>query len=440
MKNDMGLRIYAEKVRKAGQRGDKVLAHINVHEANELARKYGFDINPHTGLPQFGKFKLKKLIKNVARIAAPVIGHMIAGPVGAGIGGGLARGATSGGNFFKNFGRGALPAAGISALASTAGGAMGSPFLSGGQGLFGMQGPQSGFLGKAFGTGPGSLTGGLNQFGSGMVGGGNSARMAAINSLRGVGQGGGPTGYGGGDKGGEGGGGLLSSLGGGLNTALLGAGLAGTLMRREKVTPQQISDERAELERLRNMPTGDITASYSRWGHEYQPKKGKSHKRKYIHPVQTEGEPIFFDEVNPEIEYMAAGGYVQGNSGGAQDNRNTRIPEGSYVMNSTDLSLLGDGNSNKGADEVAELERRFLQSGLTRNHGLYRDMERPRYIDVHLSDGEYVLDPRVVTAIGKGNNERGAKILDKGRRKLRQDKGMKHILPPKSKPIASYLR
>lgn len=433
----MGLKIYAEKVRRAGQRGDKILAHINTHEANELAKKYGFDINPKTGLPQFG---LKKLFKNIARIALPVAGHLIGGPVGAGIGGGLARGATSRGNFLKNAARGALPAAAMSGLASMAGGAMGNNFLSGGQGLFGMRGPQTGMMGRVFGNGPGSVTGGLTNFGSGLFGGGNSGRMAAMNSVGGMGQGGmgeQPQGYMGGDQG-NGGGGLFGM--GGLNTALLGAGLAGSLMRREKVTPRQIADERAELERLRNLQTGDITTGYNRWGHEYQPKKVKPSKRKYIHPVATEGEPIFFDEVNPETEYMAAGGYVGGNSGGAQDNRKTRIPEGSYVMNSTDLSLLGDGNSNKGAEEIAEMERRFLQSGLTRNHGLYKDLERPKYIDVQLSDGEYVLDPRVVSAIGKGNNQRGAKIIDKGRRKLRQEKGMKHILPPKSKPIDSYLR
>ena len=42
-------------VRMQGQRADKVLAHINPAEAAELDYKYGSDINPITGLPQFGK-------------------------------------------------------------------------------------------------------------------------------------------------------------------------------------------------------------------------------------------------------------------------------------------------------------------------------------------------------------------------------------------------
>jgi len=48
------LKQAAEKVRKQGQRGDKILAHINPAEASYLKKHFGGDKNPKTGLPQYG--------------------------------------------------------------------------------------------------------------------------------------------------------------------------------------------------------------------------------------------------------------------------------------------------------------------------------------------------------------------------------------------------
>lgn len=97
----MILREAAQSVRAAGQGGDNILAHINSEEARHLARKFGGDVNPHTGLPQFGFFKkvkktVKKVGKSVGKVAskaAPIVGAF--NPVlGAalGAGGALARG------------------------------------------------------------------------------------------------------------------------------------------------------------------------------------------------------------------------------------------------------------------------------------------------------------------------------------------------------------
>jgi len=48
------MRTDSERVRREGAGRDKVLAHITPEEAALLARLYGYDINPKTGLPQFG--------------------------------------------------------------------------------------------------------------------------------------------------------------------------------------------------------------------------------------------------------------------------------------------------------------------------------------------------------------------------------------------------
>src|SRR6185312_13021612 len=46
----------AQAVQGMGQGRDNVLAYINPHEAAMLARTQGGDINPYTGLPQFGLY------------------------------------------------------------------------------------------------------------------------------------------------------------------------------------------------------------------------------------------------------------------------------------------------------------------------------------------------------------------------------------------------
>ncbi len=50
----MDISEMAREVTRYGQRGDTVLAHINEQEAALLDRLYGSDVNPDTGLPQFG--------------------------------------------------------------------------------------------------------------------------------------------------------------------------------------------------------------------------------------------------------------------------------------------------------------------------------------------------------------------------------------------------
>ena len=62
-------------------------------------------------------------------------------------------------------------------------------------------------------------------------------------------------------------------------------------------------------------------------------------------------------------------------------------------------------------------------------------------IKAMVSPDEYRVSPEQVTAIGKGSNEKGAKILKKfvsEVRKKKRSSGQK--LPPKSKPIDGYLK
>jgi hypothetical protein len=131
---------------------------------------------------------------------------------------------------------------------------------------------------------------------------------------------------------------------------------------------------------------------------------------------------------------FSVGGYVHGHSGGTTDDVPTNLPAGSYVMDATTVSLLGDGNSINGAKKLDEFRNRFIHSGVT-------DFDDSQHnIKALVSDGEYIMPKPVVDALGKGDNKRGAKALDVMRDNLRKQKGVKKFLPPKAKPLEKYIR
>jgi hypothetical protein len=54
-------------------------------------------------------------------------------------------------------------------------------------------------------------------------------------------------------------------------------------------------------------------------------------------------------------------------------------------------------------------------------------------VDAKLSNGEYVMTARDVSALGRGSNEAGARVLDEMRRRLHQDTGSKKVIAPQGK-------
>lgn len=93
----------AHMLQDQGDEDDTILAHINPEEAFELGTYYGVDINPITGLPQFGKFrrKLKKAAKKIGHavktvahkttpVAGALVGNFLMPGLGAPLGGALA--------------------------------------------------------------------------------------------------------------------------------------------------------------------------------------------------------------------------------------------------------------------------------------------------------------------------------------------------------------
>lgn len=142
------------------------------------------------------------------------------------------------------------------------------------------------------------------------------------------------------------------------------------------------------------------------------------------------------------IRQYAHGGSVghikQSDSSGIADDITTKIPEGSYVWNTTDTSLLGDGSPDNGIKKIRQMESHFERSGIARSH-----QHNGRLMDVKLSNDEYVMEPRYVAALGEkfaGDPRKGPQVIDKARKNLRAQKGVQKILPPKAKDVKAYFR
>jgi hypothetical protein len=63
-------------------------------------------------------------------------------------------------------------------------------------------------------------------------------------------------------------------------------------------------------------------------------------------------------------------------------------------------------------------------------------------VDIRAAPGEYVFDAESVSALGDGNNERGADILDEVRRRIRAQKraAPDDEIPPRALPFGAYLK
>jgi hypothetical protein len=351
----------AETLRTQGQEGDTVLAHISPREAAFLAEHFGGDINPETGLPQFGFFS--KLWKGVKKVAGPaigaVLGTMVGGPLGGAIGGGI------GGSFGHPNDR-------VGPVMGGLGGYFGGPaLLKGGSALMagqGLSGIGAG-LSSGFGQSTGMLSNGLSSllnstglgsfFGGGVGSSAASAASAGKDVLhRAMGAS-------------AGGGGLGSFFGGNiLNNALLATAIGGTLLRREKPQgPQSIGDAMREGEKHRwrpdQYPDKDsfkpINRKYQGYSKEYRPGFDPEEE------AFRENSPWQYTPRFSEQKF-SEGGFLEGFSQGQEDNVPALLSEGEFVIPADVVADLGDGNSKAGAKRLEQMMREIRCHKNTTKH------------------------------------------------------------------------
>lgn len=356
----------AETLRKQGEEGDSVLAHISPREAAFLAEHFGGDINPETGLPQFGWFS--KLWKGVKKIAGPalgaVLGTMVGGPIGGAIGGGI------GGSFGH-------PKDRVGPVMGGIGGYFGGPaLLQGGKALMagqGLSGLGAG-LSSGFGQSTGMLSSGLSSLGNAtglgsLFGGGASAAASTPFSMNPVSQL--ASTLAGKGAASAAGGGLGSFFGGGmLNNALLATAIGGTLLRREKPQgPQSIGEAMRDAEKHRwradQYPDKNSFKSINR---HYKP-----HSKDYRPGFDAEEEDFTEDspwQYTPRFseQKFSEGGFLDGDSHGQEDNVPALLSEGEYVIPADVVADLGDGNSKAGAKRLGHMIAEVRRHKNTSDH------------------------------------------------------------------------
>lgn len=457
--------MLAEMIRQQGKGEDTILAHINPLEAMMLKSMGGSGtINKKTGLPQFGFFNNPgKWLKSVAGGGlGAIIGNMILPGVGGMVGGALGGGIGSKARGRKDVGASALRGLGIGAMAPTLAGLAGSGLNS--LGASGVGGTLSKYgndnaimpaLEKLFGIGnSGSSLGNVasgasspnNFLTSSMLSGSSpNLSLAGGETAAGVakaGSGAAPESWY--DQ-------LLGNSKSFLSKPknILTAGvLASSILNRPKKekpkTPEQLADEKKRLDKAlmlspeeRSAKEADLIAEArtrrsvarnqflpeERLGNldplyrkSHTPEEQKKYGKwfSYHNNPDFSGEPIPFAE-GGLIEGMIGIGtpskstYIDGIGGGQDDNLRTDLPNNSYIIKATTVSDLGDGNSRAGANKVKAL----------------------------ISNGEYYISPEDVARFGKI----GAKKLDSFVKNVDKHKrGGKVKLPPKAKPLTSYLK
>ncbi len=126
---------------------------------------------------------------------------------------------------------------------------------------------------------------------------------------------------------------------------------------------------------------------------------------------------------------------LRGPGKGQDDLIKTRVPENSYITNATSTSDAGDGDSEAGS----KVWKVFIDEH-KKKYGHLVKPQSTRMIDVYLSRGEMPIDPFGVAALGRGDNDKGAKILKTITQNMRRQKSSNgDKLPPKAKPLNFYI-
>lgn len=411
-----------EQLRLEGRNGDTELV-IITPELLEIFTEWSGrepDVNPTTGLPEFGWFK------SILRVVAPVVGAFFGGPVGAALAGGLVTKLT-GGSWGQSLGAGALSGLGVMA-APMIGGAVQNAFpgFSAGlgqatRGIFGQN--VGGALGNLFTPSQGGgVVAGLGSVGRMLPGGAGAA----------MGQAAGQTGM---QAAGQTGGGFLGNM---LSNALplVGSGLL--MAKGHKEEQKGLRDYQKQLEASEGRQRQEQESMRERMGFNAPLKPFKTFQfRPTNHqPTREEMERgITGRHFNYDIaEPYASGGAIRGDGKGQQDNIPKNIKENSYIIDASTVSDIGDGSSEAG---IKDLDRYFSK---VPSQGMLHE-SKGGYIKAMVSNEEYEISPDKVTALGHGSNEKGAKILKKFIKEVRAKKRTSgERLPPKSKSIGGYLK
>lgn len=419
-----------ETLREQGRGQDTELVILSKNLFNLFEEWMGrkADINPENGIPEFGFFT------ELLRIAAPVVGAVFGGPLGA-AGASVAVNKLTGKDWGNSLKQGAI--SGLGALAGPViGGAFQSvaPGLSSaiGKGVSSIAGPSvGGALSNLVTPGAGNLGGALGMGAAstapltwGQTKAPNSLTVPPVGQTPPPGQ---PE-----DKG------FLSNLLSSPNLLPV-AGAVGTGLllskghKEDKANHQRLEakeeEEKQEGRRIRDNLGWDDPLEDDDMGKI----KIKNITKKNSKKDRRAGKEKQHFTFKPPKGYYSQGGAIEGIGKGQEDRIPRNIRNGSYILDASTVSDMGDGSTKAGFQEL----NMYFPSHSSKNS---RSKSKGGTIEAMVSDGEFEIEPDHVTRLGGGSNEKGARILDRLVKQIRAQKRTSGKgLPPKSRPLNGYL-
>jgi len=413
----------AEMIRQQGGEEDVILAHINPLEAKMLGvLANGGTTNPVTGLPQFGLFSNpKKWFKsNLGGGAGAILGNMILPGIGGIIGGALGGAAGSAIRGRHDLGSAALRGGAMGAILPTAAGLAGSGATSlGAKGMgsyLSNYGAQNAILPSIGLGGLGNVAGstGANTptvLSSSIT---NNGISPAVTSNAAAGQTGFMDSLIGNSKN------YLSKPQNLLTLAMLGGSLANRPKPPKEKTPEELANEQKRFQQTLLLSEEERAKQEAALLAEEQMRRRVA-RQKFLPEERFSLEPMHVRTNTPE-EYKQQGKWLNYYNN----------PE----FSGNPLLMKTGGSTNPQIKyEVEEVD---YPSGL----GFYLNGETGgQDDDIHamLSDGEYVIPADTVAHLGDGNNASGAKKLDDMVKKIRASKGLCSKLPAKAKSLTDYI-
>lgn len=418
------------QLEKLGRNGDSRLAELPknfVEFIIELGHEASF--NPKSGLLEFGFWD------EVFKVGGTLLGAVLGGPVGAGVGRALAGAATG-----QKLGHAAM--AGL----KTGAGAYGVQGLGQAAGLSAATPMTGGFFGGAPNI-LGSALGGLGGMGKGAQAASNAYSPLEQNVMNQMGGQAAPTA--------QAQPGFFSHILGGIGNnigplALAGMGGLSYMGAKKQHKHQQEERDRQEAK-------WDKEREQIRYNTTWTPIMSKPHEPNPEFWNRSEDDikhgrinAPYYREVGTSGKY-ADGGLVQsyskgtlvkGKGKGQDDFIKTSVPEGSYIIDASTTSMLGDGSSEAGGKVLKDFEL-SVKKKIPKN--AMRSVEKlikrqSNQAPVWLSNDEYKFDPLTVAVLGRGSNEKGSNILRSMVKNIRRHKSEKGDgLPPKAKPLLAYM-
>lgn len=413
----------AEIIRQQGEGEDTILAHINPIEVAVLKSIGGSGtINPKTGLPQFGLFSNpKKWFKSVVGPAAGVVlGNMILPGLGGIIGGALGGAAGSSIRGRKDHLQSALRGASMGAAAPTVASLLGSGASSMGATAAGNYLTNYGntnailpSLGIGNSAGSGSISGVQAGESTTSTLGREAGKKAVEQSFA--------------DK-------LMvnskdfftqpSNI---MSTAVLANQLIPQKEKKVKeTTPEEIAANEKRYRNASRLSQAELEAEAA---YSLAQRETKRRARNNLYGLESSSVTPLYRKVNSPAEYENTGRWLEYYDNPEFTGNQVRMKDGGVAKHQS-------FNPSVGYD-IEEIEYPMGIIGYLQGHSGGQDDD----INAKLSDGEYVIDASTVSDLGDGNNANGAKKLDQMRRNIREHKrGGSIKMPPKAKSLLSYMR